>query len=259
VSFIEASARVSFRYSQSHIASNGSDLFIESCFLARRAGKNFIAQRCDVYVFEAPTRFDKLFSGVVVRHPAYVEESSWGTEHIRPQDTFDADYGRLLERVCGSLLRNGKGESRPAGLEPATSWFVVAILGSKITEFHWSNSRLPRGAATRTDARSFSAAAHRTNSRSSIAPAATWRHDVAADGTRFFGVVRSKQPRLPAFVLGTSSVVRRRALTIPSGSSQRFNAIRCGRQDNEILLRNSNATRLQPSPAAYGGAEVDSH
>jgi len=163
---------------------------------------------------------------------------------------------RRAKRKCAQSRRE---MARPAGLEPATSWFVVAIPGSKITEFHWSNSRLPRGAATRTDARSFSAAAHRTNSRSSIAPAATWRRDVAADGTRFSGVVRSKQPRLPAFVLGTSSVVRRRALTIPSGSSQRFNAIRCGRQDNEILLRNSNATRLQPSPAAYGGAEVDSH
>ena len=71
--------------------------------------------------FEAPTRFDKLFTGVVVPRPGFIEKSNWGSEHIGPEDTFDADYGRLLERVCS----NGKWVARPAGLEPATSWFVA--------------------------------------------------------------------------------------------------------------------------------------
>ncbi len=51
------------------------------------------------YEFEAPTRFDKLFLGVAVKIPADMKVSYAGTEHIGPEDTFDADYGRLLEAV----------------------------------------------------------------------------------------------------------------------------------------------------------------
>ena len=51
------------------------------------------------YEFEAPTRFDKLFLGVAVEIPADMKVSYAGTEHIGPEDTCDADYGRLLEAV----------------------------------------------------------------------------------------------------------------------------------------------------------------
>ena len=51
------------------------------------------------YEFEAPTRFDKLFAGVVCERPAYIKDSTEGKEHIGPEDTFDGDYGRLLAAV----------------------------------------------------------------------------------------------------------------------------------------------------------------
>ena len=57
------------------------------------------------YEFEAPTRFDKLFLGVAVEISTKREVSYAGTEHIGPEDTFDADYGRLLEAV----QNRGKG------------------------------------------------------------------------------------------------------------------------------------------------------
>lgn len=46
------------------------------------------------YTFEAATRFDKLFTGVVVERPAFFTRGNRGTEHIGPEDTFDGDYGR---------------------------------------------------------------------------------------------------------------------------------------------------------------------
>ena len=64
------------------------------------------------YTFEAETRFDKLFSGVVVERPAFIEKGRDGTEHIGPEDTFDGDYGRLLAAVCGKRLAS------PTGFEP---------------------------------------------------------------------------------------------------------------------------------------------
>lgn len=51
------------------------------------------------YTFEAPTRFDKLFAGVAVPPPAFVGKGRRGAEHLRPDDTLDVDYGRLLERA----------------------------------------------------------------------------------------------------------------------------------------------------------------
>jgi site-specific DNA recombinase len=73
------------------------------------------------YDFSGPTRFDRLFTGIVVQLPSWVTKGDVrGTEHIQPEDTFDGDYGRLLEQAV-----YGKGVARPAGLEPATSWFVA--------------------------------------------------------------------------------------------------------------------------------------
>ena len=54
------------------------------------------------YEFEAETRFDKLFTGVSIEPPPWVVpylRDTRGAEHIGPDDTFDGDYGRLLERA----------------------------------------------------------------------------------------------------------------------------------------------------------------
>ena len=45
-----------------------------------------------------------------------MEVSYAGTEHIGPEDTFDADYGRLLEAV----QNRGKGVASPRGILPFT-------------------------------------------------------------------------------------------------------------------------------------------
>ena len=59
------------------------------------------------YTFEAPTRFDQLFSGIAVPRPSFIEYGNRGVEHLTPEDTFDADYGQLLERVCKVTVRGG--------------------------------------------------------------------------------------------------------------------------------------------------------
>lgn len=68
------------------------------------------------YTFEAPTRFDKLFAGVLYAElPAYLtQHGALGTEGIRPEDTLDADYGELLEKVYRERCMS------PAGFEPAS-------------------------------------------------------------------------------------------------------------------------------------------
>ena len=45
-----------------------------------------------------------------------MEVSYAGTEHIGPEDTFDADYGRLLEAV----QNRRKGFASPRGILPFT-------------------------------------------------------------------------------------------------------------------------------------------
>ncbi len=68
----------------------------------------------------APTRFDKLFAGVAAERPAFMRPASdvpWqGAEHLTADDTFDADYGRLLERATRAFY--GKGLASPSGIEP---------------------------------------------------------------------------------------------------------------------------------------------
>ena len=69
------------------------------------------------YEFEAPTRFDKLFSGVVYEPPPWLDQSdTTGREDIGPEDTFDGDYGRSLERAQNS----GKRVASPTGFEPVS-------------------------------------------------------------------------------------------------------------------------------------------
>jgi len=72
----------------------------------------------DGYTFEAPTRFDKLFSGIVVPRSVWAKAATPGTEHIQPEDVYggsnedDLDYGRLLERAMANQV---KGEASPTG------------------------------------------------------------------------------------------------------------------------------------------------
>ena len=73
-------------------------------------GRITFTPKCWGYEFEAPTRFDKLFLGVAVETKREVSDA--GTEHIGPEDTFDADYGRLLEAV----QNRGKGLASPRGI-----------------------------------------------------------------------------------------------------------------------------------------------
>jgi len=51
------------------------------------------------YDFAGPTRFDWLFTGIVASRPAFIPEDVRGTQAHRPEDTFDGDYGRLLENA----------------------------------------------------------------------------------------------------------------------------------------------------------------
>jgi hypothetical protein len=53
------------------------------------------------YDFSRPTRFDKLFTGVTCAPtPSWVAVGDRrGLEDTTPENTFDGDYGRLLERA----------------------------------------------------------------------------------------------------------------------------------------------------------------
>jgi hypothetical protein len=64
------------------------------------------------YTFEAATRFDRLFTGIASPRPTFVP---WAEQpaHIGPEDTFDGDYGRLLERAAN----RGKGVASPEGMD----------------------------------------------------------------------------------------------------------------------------------------------
>ncbi len=72
------------------------------------------AGRIGRYTFAAPTRYDKLFAGIVAPRPAFVPQSREGCEHIGVADRPDADYGVLLERAYG------KGITSPTGT--AVGW-----------------------------------------------------------------------------------------------------------------------------------------
>ena len=76
------------------------------------------------YRFEGPTRFDKLFSGIAV-DPAvwakllrgYPRITESELEKIDPEDTPDADYGRLLE----AAMRKGSCALQDSNLRPPGS------------------------------------------------------------------------------------------------------------------------------------------
>ena len=83
------------------------------------------------YDFAAPTRFDKLFAGVVTPHPGR-PVSTYGTEGIGPEDTHDADYGRLLERVVASTAaRKNESVRESIGVPTGIRTRVLALKGPR--------------------------------------------------------------------------------------------------------------------------------
>ena len=68
------------------------------------------------YDFTGPTRFDKLFTGMVCERPAWLVPSDVrGTEGIGREDTFDGDYGRLLEVALKGWCALQDSNLRPPG------------------------------------------------------------------------------------------------------------------------------------------------
>ena len=79
------------------------------------------------YEFEAPTRFDRLFSGLVVPRSVFAGTRPKGTEGITPEDVYGShpqdehDYGRLLDAAAlrgrGWCARRDSNP-RPTGSKP---------------------------------------------------------------------------------------------------------------------------------------------
>jgi site-specific DNA recombinase len=84
---------------------------------------NPVSGEVDGYAFAGLTRFDKLFSGLTVERPTGLTGRE-GTEDIGVEDTFDGDYGRLLDRAFAlisddrGMENNVKGVASPPGFEP---------------------------------------------------------------------------------------------------------------------------------------------
>jgi site-specific DNA recombinase len=81
------------------------------------------------YDFEGPTRFDRLFTGIAVvatdrpgNRPRFIDPSDkTGTEGIDVNETWEGDYGRLLDRAYGKITERGscaRGDSNPRPLAP---------------------------------------------------------------------------------------------------------------------------------------------
>jgi site-specific DNA recombinase len=84
---------------------------------------NEISGEVDGYSFDGPTRYDRLFSGLAVERPRSLDPTDrTGTEDIGPEDTFDGDYGRLLDRAYAMTISGSqeyvKGVASPPGFEP---------------------------------------------------------------------------------------------------------------------------------------------
>ena len=77
---------------------------------------NPISGEVDGYDFTGPTRFDKLFTGMACERPKWlVPGDVTGCEHIGPEETGEADYGRLLERATKNSV---EVLASPTGFEP---------------------------------------------------------------------------------------------------------------------------------------------
>lgn len=66
------------------------------------------------YDFSGPTRFDKLFTGILVKAPEWMR----GDERLRLADDNEAEYAQLLEMVFNNHngKSNGKGVASPGKL-----------------------------------------------------------------------------------------------------------------------------------------------
>jgi hypothetical protein len=73
------------------------------------------------YAFEAATRYDRLFAGVVVPRPDWVPTGNVGAEHIAREDTPDQDYGQLLANVDVKGWRPQRDSNPCFSLERAAS------------------------------------------------------------------------------------------------------------------------------------------
>jgi len=82
------------------------------------------------------TRFDKLFSGLVVPRSVWTSAPGRGTERLTPDDLYgpnpaaDHDYGMILEQAAA---RHVKGVTSPRGVEEGTRFepatFLVGVVG----------------------------------------------------------------------------------------------------------------------------------
>ena len=80
--------------------------------------RNEVSGEIDGYEFEGPTRFDGLFTGIAVERPKNLDPNDLtGTEDIRPEDTLDGEYSRLLEQAY-SAGSHALRVASPTGVVP---------------------------------------------------------------------------------------------------------------------------------------------
>ena len=53
--------------------------------------------------------------GLVFPRPAFIETGKRGWEHLTPEDTFDADYGLVLENAVKGWCAQHDSNVRPPG------------------------------------------------------------------------------------------------------------------------------------------------
>jgi len=71
---------------------------------------NPISDDLDGCSFEAQTRFDKLFGGISVRRPEGLDPTDrTGCDGIGPDDTWDRDFGKLVDDVYTSASASNFG------------------------------------------------------------------------------------------------------------------------------------------------------
>jgi hypothetical protein len=88
-------------------------------------GRIVFTPRGKGYTFEAPTRFDKLFSGIVADRPKFIPHGNCGAEHIGSEDTFDGDYGRLLEGAHKLAMAPSVGKRGTSPTGTGRLWTIV--------------------------------------------------------------------------------------------------------------------------------------
>jgi Virulence-associated protein E len=88
---------------------NGESIRLDQSLWSKAAQEQEARQIDDPYDFTAPTRFDKLFTGIVIGkadRPSFIPEGDrTGTEGIGPEDTGEAEYERLLEAAQNSTRK----------------------------------------------------------------------------------------------------------------------------------------------------------